>query len=33
LIPERQKLKEKDFLSKNKLRSLVIGGLNCIFAI
>ena len=33
LIPESQKLKEKDFLRRNKLRGLVIGGLNCIFAI
>ena len=33
LIPESQKLKEKDLLRKNKLRGLVIGCLNCIFAI
>jgi hypothetical protein len=30
LIPESQKLKQKDFLSRNKLRGLSIGGLNCI---
>jgi hypothetical protein len=33
LIPESQKLKEKDLLRRNKLIGLVIGGLNCIFAI
>jgi hypothetical protein len=33
LIPESQKLKEKDMLRRNKLRGLVIGGLNCISAI
>jgi hypothetical protein len=32
-IPESQKLKEKDFLRRNKLRGLIIETLTCIFEI